>query len=68
MQDTSKVYMTRREAADRYGVTERTIDRWRNEGVIPADAVRRVGIDERGVRLNIVMMDEIVGKLDDQEA
>ena len=36
--DTAPPLMTKREAAEIYGVTTRTVDRWLADGVLPADA------------------------------
>ncbi len=41
--DTVPPLLTKRQTAELYGVTTRTVDRWLSDGVLPADARVLIG-------------------------
>ncbi len=41
--DSTPPLLTKRQTAELYGVTTRTVDRWLSDGVLPADARVMIG-------------------------
>jgi len=44
MDDKDKAFLRRRELAERFGVSTRTLDRWRKSGQLKVVAVRQGGL------------------------